>query len=203
MKKIFRNTLVALAFLGTGTGLTSCDSETITSLLPVLLELLMGGQAQTYSGTAQLEGLESTGETDKDGNVILKYMDTDSIKTATITATVQVSNNAATITIPELKVGGRTLTNIQVAGIGITNGVLEGGYQWAYTCTRQYGTTSESISVVADGTANDNSKTYHFDLLSGKVVTNSDNSATFTFEACVYMGTEAYNITYNGALVQQ
>ena len=44
---------------------------------------------------------------------------------------------------------------------------------------------------------------YHYDLLSGSIQSAADNSAILTFEACVYMGDEVYNITYKGQLVQQ
>lgn len=195
MKKIIRKVFIVLAFLGIGTGFTSCDSETLSTLLPYILQLLMGGQSQTYSGTAEVEGL-LTDATSKTGFVQMPGAEK---TTVTASATVQVSQNQATITFTQLEIGGRVLTNLQVAGIPIENGVLEGGYQWAYTCERQYGTSAaEQISVT-----DDNQKTYHYDLLSGSIQATSDNSAVLTLEACVYMGEEVYNISYKGQLVQQ
>lgn len=195
MKKVIRNVFVALALLGSGAGLTSCDSETLQVLLPTILQLLMGGQTQTYSGTAEVEGLL----VDKTSSTGFIQMPNATKKTVTASATVQVSQNTATITLTQVEIGGRTLTNLQVAGVPIENGVLEGGYQWAYTCERQYGTDAvEQISVT-----DENQATYHYDLLSGSIQSAADNSAILTFEACVYMGDEVYNITYKGQLVQQ
>ncbi|MBO4663595.1 MAG: hypothetical protein J5663_04175 [Bacteroidaceae bacterium] len=198
MKKIFSKALVVLAFLSAGTGLSSCDSETLSTILPYVLQLLMGGQTQTYSGTAEVEGLIADG-TNADGSTKYKYMEGGEKKTVTASASVQVSQNTATITLTQVEIGGRTLTNLQVAGVPIENGVLEGGYQWAYTCERQYGANAvEQISVTEE-----NQATYHYDLLSGSIQSTTDNSAILTFEACVYMGNEAYNIKYTGQLVQQ
>ena len=195
MKIVIRNVFVALALLGSGAGLTSCDSETLQVLLPTILQLLMGGQTQTYSGTAEVEGLL----VDKTSSTGFIQMPNATKKTVTASATVQVSQNTATITLTQVEIGGRTLTNLQVAGVPIENGVLEGGYQWAYTCERQYGTDAvEQISVT-----DENQATYHYDLLSGSIQSAADNSAILTFEACVYMGDEVYNITYKGQLVQQ
>lgn len=199
MKKIFRKAFALIAIATMGIGVTSCDSETIAQLLPAILQMLMGGQAQTYSGSAELMGLEDSGEVDKDGEAILLYMKSDSVKTVNnIQATVQVQQNAATITIPTLEIGGRVLTNVQVAGIPVTDGVFEGGYQWAYTCNRQYGTDIQEISVTEQ-----NQATYHYDLLEGYVRSNSDDSATLYFYASIYMGSEVYNVKYTGTLVKQ
>ncbi|GEM_PF-3269267 len=195
MKKVIRNVFVALALLGSGAGLTSCDSETLQVLLPAIIQMLMGGQAQTYSGTAEVEGLV----VDKTSSTGYSQMPGAEKKSVTASATVQVSQNTATITLTQVEIGGRTLTNLQVAGVPIENGVLEGGYQWAYTCERQYGTNAAEQITVTD----DNKATYHYDLLSGSIQSAADNSAILTFEACVYMGEEAYNITYKGQLVQQ
>ncbi len=195
MKKVIRNVFVALALLGSGAGLTSCDSETLQVLLPAIIQMLMGGQTQTYSGTAEVEGLL----VDKTSSTGFIQMPNATKKTVTASATVQVSQNTATITLTQVEIGGRTLTNLQVAGVPIENGVLEGGYQWAYTCERQYGTDAvEQISVT-----DENQATYHYDLLSGSIQSAADNSAILTFEACVYMGDEVYNISYKGQLVQQ
>ena len=195
MKKVIRNVFVTLALLGSGAGLTSCDSETLQVLLPAIIQMLMGGQTQTYSGTAEVEGLV----VDATSSTGYSQMPNATKTTVTASATVQVSQNTATITFTQLEIGGRVLTNLQVAGVPIENGVLEGGYQWAYTCERQYGTAAaEQISVT-----DDNQKTYHYDLLSGSIQASSDNSAVLTLEACVYMGEEVYNISYKGQLVQQ
>ena len=193
MKKVIRNVFVALALLGSGAGLTSCDSETLQALLPTILELLMGGQVQTYSGTAEVEGLLA----DNTSSTGFIQMPGAEKKTVAASATVQVSQNTATITLTQVEIGGRTLTNLQVR-VPIENGVFQPGYQWPYTCERQYGTReAEPINVpeITD--------TYHYDLLSGSIQSAADNSAILTFEACVYMGEEAYNITYKGQLVQQ
>lgn len=193
MKKVIRNVFVALALLGSGAGLTSCDSETLQALLPTILELLMGGQVQTYSGTAEVEGLLA----DNTSSTGFIQMPGAEKKTVAASATVQVSQNTATITLTQVEIGGRTLTNLQVR-VPIENGVFQPGYQWPYTCERQYGTSeAEPINVpeITD--------TYHYDLLSGSIQSAADNSAILTFEACVYMGEEAYNITYKGQLVQQ
>ena len=194
MKKFIRNVFVALALLGSGAGLTSCDSETLQVLLPTILELLMGGQTQTYSGTAEVEGLLA----DNTSSTGFIQMPGAEKKTVAASATVQVSQNTATITLTQVEIGGRTLTNLQVR-VPIENGVFQPGYQWPYTCERQYGTAAaEQISVT-----DDNQKTYHYDLLSGSIQASSDNSAVLTLEACVYMGEEVYNISYKGQLVQQ
>jgi hypothetical protein len=193
MKKIIRNVFVALALLGSGAGLTSCDSETLQALLPTILELLMGGQVQTYSGTAEVEGLLA----DNTSSTGFIQMPGAEKKTVAASATVQVSQNTATITLTQVEIGGRTLTNLQVR-VPIENGVFQPGYQWPYTCERQYGTSeAEPINVpeITD--------TYHYDLLSGSIQNVTENSATLTFVASVYMGEEAYNITYKGQLVQQ
>lgn len=193
MKKVIRNVFVALALLGSGAGLTSCDSETLQALLPTILELLMGGQVQTYSGTAEVEGLLA----DNTSSTGFIQMPGAEKKTVAASATVQVSQNTATITLTQVEIGGRTLTNLQVR-VPIENGVFQPGYQWPYTCERQYGTSeAEPINVpeITD--------TYHYDLLSGSIQNVTENSATLTFVASVYMGEEAYNITYKGQLVQQ
>ena len=193
MKKIIRNVFVALALLGSGAGLTSCDSETLQALLPTILELLMGGQVQTYSGTAEVEGLLA----DNTSSTGFIQMPGAEKKTVAASATVQVSQNTATITLTQVEIGGRTLTNLQVR-VPIENGVFQPGYQWPYTCERQYGTSeAEPINVP------ETTDTYHYDLLSGSIQNVTENSATLTFVASVYMGEEAYNITYKGQLVQQ
>jgi hypothetical protein len=198
MKKVIRNVFVALALLGSGAGLTSCDSETLQALLPAIIQMLMGGQVQTYSGTAELEGLEISSYNEK-GEPIYLHMKTDFQKTAPMAATVQVSQNTATITIPQFEVGGRVIKNLTVSGVTIENGTFEGGYQWAYTCTRSYGDVQdEQISVTTE-----NQDKYHFDLLEGSIKATEDNSANFYMYACLYIDKEAYNIAYRGTLVKQ
>ena len=58
MKKILKSICLALAVLGGGIGVTSCDSETISQVLG----LLLGGTPSTYSGTATIECLQGTYE---------------------------------------------------------------------------------------------------------------------------------------------
>lgn len=204
MKKIFRKAFALIAISAMSIGVTSCDSETLTQLLPYILQMLMGGQAQTYSGSAELMGLEySTEIKNDDGTAALFYMKSDSIKTVNnIQATVQVQQSGgqsvATITVPTLEIGGRVITNLQVAGVPVTDGILEGGYQWAYTCNRQYGTEVQEVSVTEQ-----NQATYHYDLIEGYVKSTSENTATLYFYASVYMGSEVYNVKYTGTLIKQ
>ena len=51
MKRIFKTMLLALVLIGGGMSVTSCDEETISQILG----LLLGGTTYTYSGTATLE----------------------------------------------------------------------------------------------------------------------------------------------------
>ncbi len=195
MKKIFRKAFALIAIATMGIGVTSCDSETIAQLLPAILQMLMGGQAQTYSGSAQLEGA-TIYEYDEDGVAQCILMDSDSIKTVKdFQVSVQVHQNLATITIPSLEIGGRVLTNIQTE-ITINDGVLEGGYIWAYSCSRQFGNEQEQITVTEQ-----NQDTYNFYLVEGAIKSSSETSAVFTFDAYIFMGTERYGIKYNGIIV--
>ena len=57
MRKIFRKAILSLCILSMGLVNVSCDSETITELITILITNLVGQQGTTYtftgSGTAQ------------------------------------------------------------------------------------------------------------------------------------------------------
>lgn len=153
-----------------------------------------------FTGPAYFEGLEKIDKSDN-----YKYMDRDSVKSTILVAYIyaqeSLNNDVATIFISDIKVGGRKLTRLKVR-IGIKDGVLEDDRKYGYSCTRQYGETIEDVSVIDDGTANDNSSSYYLSLHSGKVEGYS-GVYSFTFEATVYMGNETYNITYYGTAIKE
>ena len=51
MKKAFTKALLALSFLCTGTLVTSCDSETLTQLFPLISNLFNTGETYLFSGS--------------------------------------------------------------------------------------------------------------------------------------------------------
>lgn len=200
MKKFFRKALVLIAILGMGTGVTSCDEDTIT-VIASILQQLMGGNSQSYVGSADLVGLKITDETDKDGSPIYLYLDTDSVKTVNnMQVNITVQNQQASITIPTVNVGGRTLQNIQVGGIAIDqNGTMEGdGTLYIFSCSRDINGRTENIVGNEE-----NINTTQFALFSGSVVSNGTNSAVLKLNIQITIEGEIYQINYNGSLAQQ
>ena len=57
MKKAFTKVLIALTILCTGTISTSCDSETIGQLLPLITSLLNTGETYLYTGQGNSQSL--------------------------------------------------------------------------------------------------------------------------------------------------
>ena len=56
MKKIMKTMFLALLLIGGGMSVTSCDENTVSQILG----LLLGNTPSTYSGTATLECLQGT-----------------------------------------------------------------------------------------------------------------------------------------------
>ena len=182
MKKILKVVLLSLAVIGGGMSVTSCDEETITQIL----SLLVGGQASTYSGTATLECLEGTYEP-------MNYASL-AKGTATLQATVSPSslNGTATLTIQGVTLGDVTIGEVNL-------------YNLAYTansdntqCTMDLGESSSITGTFTyNGQSHEGSSAYI-----GKAIATA---STLTLEMTLYFGdemTEAVNLTYSGKVVE-
>ncbi len=65
MRKTLRNIALALAIMGTTTITTSCDSNTIAQLFPLISSLFNTGETYTFTGTAQSRLYTGSYRTDK------------------------------------------------------------------------------------------------------------------------------------------
>ena len=196
MKKVIRKVFVVLAFIGVGTGVTSCDSETLTTLLPYILQILMGGQQTQFSGemsTHRLvrEKLDKNAEwvfpTGMSANYRFK-----STQAVTLQVTGTTDAQTANIDIPTIQFDDITITGVTMQGIPYsTNGTEAtlGSQAFYYTITRTENGKTETI------TSDESNEDYYHIYFSGGKVTNDGK---LTFSISLIMGTEAINADYTG-----
>ena len=107
MRKIFRKAILSLCILSMGLVNVSCDSETITELITILITNLVGQQGTTYtftgSGTAQELIMQSDGQYQYGNATPSKFNGTFS---------VTVNNTVANMTVPGMTVNGATMSAI-------------------------------------------------------------------------------------------
>ncbi len=108
MKRIFKTMLLALVLIGGGMSVTSCDEETISQILG----LLLGGTTYTYSGTATLECF-GPGE---NGGFREIVKGTASLQPSITSA----SDNTCTLVIPAFKLGDVTVNQMSFGGLVLT-----------------------------------------------------------------------------------
>jgi len=182
MKRIFKTMLLALVLIGGGMSVTSCDENTVSQILG----LLLGNTPSTYSGTATLECLQGT----------YNPMNYESVAKGSATlqtsVTLNTLNATGTLTIQGVKVGDVTLGDITL-------------YNLAYTansdntmCTLSLGESSSITGTFTyNGKSSEGSNAYI-----GKA---EANGSTLSLKMTLYFGdemTEAVNIEYAGKLVQ-
>ena len=107
MRKIFRKPILSLCILSMGLVNVSCDSETITELITILITNLVGQQGTTYtftgSGTAQELIMQNDGQYQYGNATPSKFNGTFS---------VTVNNTVANMTVPGMTVNGATMSAI-------------------------------------------------------------------------------------------
>lgn len=195
MKKIFRKTFVLVALAVTSIGVTSCDSETIAQLLPYILQMLMGGQAQTFTGSMQAQRLVREDVTnnnwlfanDKDQTYFYE-----STQTSELQVTGTEGNQTANLTIPTIQFEGITISGLSMEGIrySTNNNVAtlgEGAFYFSVTRTENGNTET----ITSDKTNED----YFYVYFEGG---NISSSGVLTYSISLIMGTEAINIKYSG-----
>ena len=171
-----------IAVLGGGIGVTSCDSETISQVLG----LLLGGTPSTYSGTATIECLQGT------------YEPMNYTKVAEGNATLQVTVATNTLSsTATLTIQGVTVGDVQLGEITLSN-LLYTANQDNTQCALALGESSSILGTFTyKGASSDGSNAYI-----GKATVNA---STATLEMTLYYGdemTEAVNFKYTGKVVQ-
>ena len=182
MKKILKMMCLALAVLGGGIGVTSCDEETISQILG----LLSGGTPSTYSGTASLECLQGT------YNPMNYKKVGEGSATLQVTVSTNTFSNTATLTIQGVTVG-----DVQLGEITLSN-LLYTANSDNTQCTLSLGESSSILGTFTyNGVSSEGSNAYI-----GKATVNA---STAVLEMTLYYGdemTEAVNLKYSGKVVQ-
>lgn len=197
-----RISLVALVLTVTGFGLTSCDSDTISTIINVVSQLI-GGKTTTFSGYATSSML-----TRADSDSQWNWVDTDSAqssKTQT-SMTCQVSMSTETdslnnsyqvvnLIIPSLTYGNYTFTNLTLYG---------GNFITSDNATGTFSTENMGYYYNADSYSNgsttvglSSTEGYYAVIFDGQITSDA-----IKFSYSIVANNEAFNGTYVGSLVQ-
>ena len=186
MRKIFRKAILSLCILSMGLVNVSCDSETITELITILITNLVGQQGTTYtftgSGTAQELIMQSDGQYQYGNATPSKFNGTFS---------VTVNNTVANMTVPGMTVNGATMSAINFNDLSMAatsnNTTLDVGES-----------TSAEGSLTVNGTTYDVSSVYMKTTVTSQKLTISEMSIYFGEK-----GEFAMNLTFAGNGVTQ
>ena len=204
MKKFNRSALTIAAILGMSMSLTSCDEDTITTILNVVSQL-MGGQAQTFSGTAHTSQLTRPNVksgwswADKDSLTSSKTQTSMACQVSFSTETdaeTNTSYKSVSITIPTLTYGSNSFTNLVIYGgpfttVNNSTGTFNTSGGAYYYTTDNYTNGSNSLSIT------EQTENYWAVIYDGKITSDA-----ITFSYSIIAGTEAYNGTYVGSLIK-
>lgn len=193
MKKFFKKAFVMLGIAGMGLGTTSCDSETIEALLPVLTEIIgnvfNNGTTNVYQGTYSLQHLTTDGK----GAYTL---DSDKLVFNGTGITVTKTNqNMVNLVLPGTDgIGDATMTDVTIGNLEFV--------------TDKSGAVTNQIDLgdnsTIDGTLTVGNKTYTASNLYIKCTLTADK-LTIT-EASIYFGDNAemaINVTFSGNIVTE
>lgn len=166
MKKFFKKAFVVLGIAGMGLGTTSCDSEILSALLPIVMENVLpgllnpGGKTATYNGTITVDSYTCTDNQ--------YHPDTKESYTGAVDAQAIISEKDGVVTIKlgTFKVGSNTIsdftfnTNYKAQGGVVGDGndaYYEGG-----TCTLNGKAATAIESACFVGTVNENTLSITF-----------------------------------------
>lgn len=129
MKKFFKKAFVCLSIMGMGLTTTSCDSETIATILQTFLPNIIGmfqgnfNNGTTYTGTYTLQVLKGNYQTEEYAAA------TDLMKFEGTSCVVQVQNGTASIQLPGTTIAdGYVLSEeVQLGSLVASNGKIEVG----------------------------------------------------------------------------
>ncbi len=203
MKKLFRKALVLIAIMGMGTGVTSCDSESILKFIemftPEILQILMPNNAQptqTFVGEWEAECLNRTDETTNQWSYYQNSQQAATIKVQNTTCEVsleQEQNEDGTISndyslflsIPSITLAGNTISNLIIyAGTFISTDLVNGSFD----------TEDQFYNISMDGMP-ETAETYYACISNGNIANNE-----ITFDYQIVAGLNAYNGKYVGTL---
>lgn len=115
MRKFFRKAILSVCIFSMGLVNVSCDSDTITELITILITNLVGQQGTTYTfsgtGTAQELIMQSDGQYQYGNATPSKFNGTFS---------VTVNNTLANMTVPGMTVNGATMSAINFYNLSMT-----------------------------------------------------------------------------------
>lgn len=186
MKKIFKKACVVLGIMGMGLTTTSCDSEILSALLPILIENIGGmmtnnaTQAVAYEGTLKVDSYKCENS---------EY-DPTTKQTAAPQLTVEAIPNAAqkvvTIKIADFKVGDTTISGFSFnTNYDAEKGIIGNGddaYYTGLTCTVNGKAAGEEDYACVCGTL-------------------TQNTLSLTF-VDFYTAGKKFQATFSGTLVQ-
>ncbi|GEM_PF-1904391 len=160
MKKYFKKVCVVLGLAGMGLTTTSCDSDILNTLLPIVTEVIgnmltnNGGTQYAYTGTLNVDSYKY------DSAEGVYYEDDKASATASITAGAicSAADSVVTVTLGEFKVGNNTISNFSFntnynPGTGKV-GIDKEAYYTGGTCTVN-GTAAEMDMACLLGTVNE------------------------------------------------
>lgn len=156
MKKFFKKAFVMLGIMGMGMGTTSCDSETLQALLPIVVEVLQNGFGQANGNQVVYAGSLNIASYKCEDN---KY-DPETKQAVTVnvnvTATADARNGVVTIQIADFKVGDTTISgfsfNTNYNAEKGTVGEGQDAYYTGLTCTVNGRAASEEDYACICGT---------------------------------------------------
>lgn len=157
MKKIFKKACVVLGIMGMGLGTTSCDSETLQALLPIVVEVIQNsfGQANgnqvVYSGLMEIASYKC-----EDSQYDPETRQTLNTNGVNVTATADPRNGVVTIQFSDFKVGDTTVSGFSFnTNYDAENGTVGAGkdaYYTGLTCTVNGRAASEEDYACICGT---------------------------------------------------
>lgn len=191
MKKFFKKAFVVLGIAGMGLTTTSCDSETLEALLPILTEVIgnvfNNGTTNVYQGTYSLQHLTSNGK-----GAYTQESEKLTFNGTSLTVTENTRTSTVNIVLPGTDgIGDATMSDITVSGLefvkdsngGVTNQIDLGD------------------NSTIDGTLTIGDKTYTASNLYIKSTLTAEKLVIT--EASIYFGDsyeQAVNVTFTGAI---
>jgi len=201
MKKIMRKAAVVAAIFGMGTTVTSCDSESISQwvqmLLPTIIQVLTPSTAEpskTFVGEWESECLTRTDTLKNDWSYYNNSSDKVKVESVTCNLITQAQTSEAGTTstevyvsIPSLAIAGTTYTNLEM---------YCGTFNTTDNTTGTFSTSNNFYNIAADNIPAD-ATCYYACVSNGKITANE-----ISFEYNIVAGYCAYNGKYVGALQQ-
>lgn len=203
MKKIFRKVAIVAIALTASVSFTSCDSETLTTILGTVIQYILNpGTSYDFKGTLKSEPLVAS----EGGFTWLNSNKITSSSNVTVRYTAG-TNSTATLTIPGFTDGKMTVGDITIKGLAVTESSS------AQKTTFAIGDNSTIVaSVTVNGVKYDenNISSVYISSLNDKDYTStyvtSENLSTFiSIVFANSKGENAYalNIDYLGVKVAQ